>query len=182
MANEYLIKKWRMWFKALDRKHAGQLTQADEQRDENAYVKLAHLEGERKTEAIKTFHSFWDKFVFHGKSGPVTEEQFIKLTNDDYKANKKAFIEDIRKACDADIKVIDHDGKGFITEEEFITADKSLGLEDEAWNKMYFNSFNPKDGKVPNAVLCDAWADFLVSEDSSKKDVVLDAFEKFPDL
>ncbi|XP_053373655.1 sarcoplasmic calcium-binding protein-like [Mercenaria mercenaria] len=182
MANEYLIKKWRLWFKALDRKHAGQLTRADQRRDVDAYIKLTGLEGESRTDAITLINSYWDEFVFHGKSGPVTEEQFIEMTKDRFRAGEDTFMEVYRKAVIADVKMIDQGGKGYITEEEFTCTNKSMGLENEAWNKMYYNAFNPKNGKVPNVVISDAWVDFYFNEDSSTRDVVLDVFEKYPDL
>ncbi|XP_060552290.1 sarcoplasmic calcium-binding protein-like isoform X2 [Ruditapes philippinarum] len=182
MANEYLIRKWRVWFKSVDREHTGQLTQKDEKRTEETFLKLGHLEGEEKEKAIKTSQSQWDQFVFHGKSGPVTEAEFIESTNKSFMADKKQFEDIMRKACTENATVIDPEGKGYLTEEEYTNIYKAFGFNHDEWLKSFFNVFDNGDGKAHTDSIVDAWVHLLTSEDDSKADMLLETLEKCPDL
>ncbi|XP_045168939.2 sarcoplasmic calcium-binding protein-like [Mercenaria mercenaria] len=182
MANEYLIKKWRMCFKLMDVKHAGQISREDEKQEEEAYVKLAHLEGKRKEEILETSHRLWNNFVFRGKPGPITEEEFIDMTNTEYKTDKAKFIADMRKDCADDMSCFDLKQQGFVTEEEFIMGCKAAGMENEKWNRDFFRSFNPTDGKVDVNVMIEDWVQFLTEDDSSKKDAIMDAMQSYQNL
>ncbi|XP_053374617.1 uncharacterized protein LOC123531732 isoform X2 [Mercenaria mercenaria] len=147
-----------------------------------AFVNLAHLEGERKEEVLHTSQKLWDQFVFRGKTGPVTEDGFIQMINDDLKKDRKKFEENMRKACIDDLKIVSQSGNDYLTEEEFINAYKAVGFGNDDWNKKLFQAFDPVDGKVNNDKIVEVWFQFLVSEDSSKKDVALELLESYPDL
>lgn len=181
MANEYLIKKWRLWFKFIDMKHKGEVSKEDFKEEEEAYAKAAHLEGECKKEFMEATNKFVDELIFHGRSGPITEDDFIELTNNDFKNDKEKFGEKMKKGLAADFKIWDRKGAGSITEEDCLIAFKSVGLGDETWIKKFFETFNPVDGQISLKSYVDKMLPFLVSEDSSVQDPVLELFESYPE-
>ena len=138
---------------------------------------MAHLEGERKEEVLTTSHRLWNNFIFRGKPGPITEQDFIDMTNQDYKTDKAKFVENIRKDCVDDVSCFDFKKQGFITEEDFLMGCKAAGMENEQWNKTFFNTFKPVDGKIGVDVMVDAWVKFLTEEDSSKEDLVMETLQ-----
>lgn len=182
MANEYLIKKWKLWFKCMDRQHKGYLTKEDQKKEEEEFVKLHQLEGERKEEVKEVFQNLWDQVIFHGKKGPVTEQEFVDMTNEDFKKGKAEFEETVRKLFLEDLKAVDQTGEGSLTEEMFLKSYKAAGFTNEEWNKKLFQVYSPVNGKAPFDNMIDAWVHFLINEDSSKKDDVLEVLESYPDL
>lgn len=146
-----------------------------------AYAKAAHLEGECKKEFMEATNKLVDELVFHGKSGPITEDEFVELTNNDLKNGKDKFVEKMKKGLEADFKIWDQKGTGSIAEEEFMVAFKSVGMDNEAWNEKFFQVFNAVDGTVHVKDYVDVMLPFLVSEDSSKADPVLELFESYPE-
>jgi hypothetical protein len=142
-----------------------------------AFVKLAHLEGKRKDEVLETSHRLWNNFIFRGKPGPITEQEFIDMTNNEYKEDRRKFTEKVRKDCMDDVSCFDYKKQGFVTEEEFLTGCKAAGMENEQWNKDFFRIFNPVEGKIEVNVMVEAWVRFLTEEDSSKKDLIMECLQ-----
>lgn len=180
MANEYLIKKWRLWFKFLDAKNTGKVSREDEKREEEEFVKLAHLEGERKEEVLKTSSRLWEQFVFRGKAGPITEDEFVEMTKYEFEADRDKFVEKMKQGCVDEFKILDQTGQGLLDEEMFINGFKAAGIQNETWIKMFFQAFNPVSGNISLDVYRDAMVQFMVDEDNTKKDIFIEALESYP--
>lgn len=144
-----------------------------------SFVKMSNLDEDRKKQVVESSKKLWNEFVFHGKDGPVSEEEFIAMTNESFQKDKRKFEENIRSGCNADLRALDQNNEGLLIEEVFLNAYKAGGFHNDEWNKKFFQDLNPVDGKVPFDNLTNAWVQFLVSEDSSKKDVIMEILELY---
>lgn len=123
------------------------------------------------------FEKWWNDFIFRGKEGEISEQQFVESLNKDYKADKKKFIKNMQDCFDMLFDVIDTNKDRSISEEEFLVAFKAYGHENVALDTKFFKAYNPVDELVPMKNIVDSWVDFTTSEDSSKPSVVKTAFE-----
>jgi hypothetical protein len=46
---------------------------------------------------LSAVDKWWTEYIFRGKPGPVTEEDFVNALDNDYKANKDAFVEWVKR-------------------------------------------------------------------------------------
>ncbi|XP_045168946.2 sarcoplasmic calcium-binding protein-like [Mercenaria mercenaria] len=178
MANEYIINKWKLWFRAIDINHKGQILSADVQQEGETFAELSHVDAEKKKEILANLHKLWNEYVFRGKTGPINEEEFVEMNSQQYEADKAKFQAGLRKCYTALFSdIIDVYHEGFVTEEEFVNIMKACGHENVALDKKFFSFYKPDGGKVPLQVLIDSWVQFTTSDDSSQKDVVKEALE-----
>ncbi|XP_045168078.2 sarcoplasmic calcium-binding protein-like [Mercenaria mercenaria] len=177
MANEHLISKWRLLFKALDVRHAGRISKEDIKQEEQTFAELHNLDAERKKEMEEDMDELMKELLFRGRPGPITEQEFIDMNNSEYKADKENFVEKMQKCLAADFANMDVSGKGSLTEDEFIKAFRALGHENITLDKKFFESYHPVNGEVPLELLISSWVEFATSEDSSKQDMVKEALE-----
>lgn len=96
-----------------------------------AYAKAVHLEGKCKKEFVKATEKIVNKFVF--QSSPITDDKFVELTNNHFKNDKEKFVKKIKKGLEADFRTWGQRGTGSITEEEFMVAYKSIGMDNEGF-------------------------------------------------
>ncbi|XP_060552287.1 sarcoplasmic calcium-binding protein-like [Ruditapes philippinarum] len=176
MANDYLKSKWRLWFRLYDVKHKNKLSGEDVKEKEERFAAINHLDPEQKKKVIETMDKLLSENVFYGKPGPITEDEFVEMQNDDFKADKDKYVEKRRKYFTTVFSMVDLCGEG-ITEEEFVNAFKALGHDNVSLDKKFFHDFKPVDGKIPRSVFVDALVQFTTCEDSSKEDLVKTGLE-----
>ncbi|XP_053374618.1 sarcoplasmic calcium-binding protein-like [Mercenaria mercenaria] len=176
MANDYLKGKWRLWFSVYDAKHKHQLSKEDVKEKEEKFAILNHLDAERKKQVIETMNKLLSENVFYGKSGPISEDEFVDMQNEDFKADKDNYVAKRRKYFTTVFNMIDLYGEG-ITEEEFVNAFRAMGHDNVSLDKKFFQDFKLVDGKIPLSVFVDAMVQFTTCEDSSKPDLVKHGLE-----
>ncbi|XP_045188007.2 sarcoplasmic calcium-binding protein-like [Mercenaria mercenaria] len=172
MANDYLVHKWRLWFRIFDVNHTGQFSQDDETGDEERFVHLNNLSPERKKEVIAASKQMMEEHYFRGKPGPLTEQAFVDMNNDEFKADKNKFKERMQKLFSTDFGIMDFSGEGSITQDVFINAFQAAGHDNVELLTKFFNAYGPKDQKVSIQVFVDSWVHFTTCEDSSNPDIV----------
>ncbi|XP_045186875.2 sarcoplasmic calcium-binding protein-like [Mercenaria mercenaria] len=177
MAKEFLINKWRLWFRVLDVKGTGQFSREDEAQDEERYAHLSHLNPEQKAEVVEALRRLTDEYYFRGKQGPISEQDFVDMNNEDFKADKGKFEERMKKCFETEYKIFDTNGDGMITKDAFQKAYLGCGHDNLERINKFFQSYNPVDDKVPVKTIADSWVLFTTNEDSSVKDVVREALE-----
>ncbi|XP_045168996.2 sarcoplasmic calcium-binding protein-like [Mercenaria mercenaria] len=178
MANDYVINKWRLWFRAMDINHKGQISSADVQQEGETFAELSHVDAERRKEILADLHKLWNEYIFRGKTSPINEEEFVEMNCHQYEDDKAKFQAGLRKCYTAFFSdIIDVCHEGFVTEEEFVNIMKAGGHENVAFHKKFFSFYKPDGGKVPQQFLIDSWVQFTTSDDSSQKDVVKEALE-----
>ncbi|XP_053373654.1 sarcoplasmic calcium-binding protein-like [Mercenaria mercenaria] len=177
MANDYLISKWRMWFKCLDVKHGGKIARTDEDEIDAKFAHLHHLEAEKKKDTMKQLDTWWDEYIFRQRPGPISEQDFVDMQNDDFKADKEKFKQRMVTCMKIIFDILNISHEGSMTEQEFVIAYRSAGHENIKLDTDFFNAYEPVNGKVSVQKMCDSWVQFTTCEDSSVKDIVKDAFE-----
>ncbi|XP_045169697.2 sarcoplasmic calcium-binding protein-like [Mercenaria mercenaria] len=177
MANDYLISKWRMWFKSLDVKHDGKIERTDENEVVVKFAHLHHLEAEKKKDIMKQLDTWWDEYVFRQGPGPISEQDFVDMQNDDFKADKEIFKQRMVTCMKTIFGIINISHDGLMTEQEFVIAFRSAGHENIKLDTDLFNAYGSVNGKVSVQKICDSWVHFTTCEDSSVKDIVKDAYE-----
>ncbi|XP_045169270.2 sarcoplasmic calcium-binding protein-like [Mercenaria mercenaria] len=177
MANDYLIYKWTLWFRMFDSKSCGKIAREDAREEEELFAKLNHIEAERKKEVISAFEEFWEAVVFQKKPGPITEKEFIEAHRQAYRANKDEFIKTITTCYETLFDIFDVSRTKTISCEEFINGLKAFHHDDITLEKTYFESYHPKDGKVPAEELVNSWVKFVTCNDSTQRDYVKEALE-----
>ncbi|XP_045168936.2 sarcoplasmic calcium-binding protein-like [Mercenaria mercenaria] len=177
MANEYLIHKWRLWFDALDVKKDGVLSREDVTEEEDKFAHLHHFGAEKRKDIIGKLDKWWDQYIFRGKSGPITVQEYIDMQNNDFKEDKEKYTKWAEECAKTIFDILDIEHDGTITQEEFLIAFRSAGHENVKLDKDFFNAYDPKDGKVTVKKMVDTWVTFLTSEDSSQPNIIKDAFE-----
>ncbi|XP_060599533.1 sarcoplasmic calcium-binding protein-like [Ruditapes philippinarum] len=176
MANEYLISKWKMWFTWLDINKDGILDAQDIESERQRFVELNEFSTEQINAAMEVFAKWWEEFIFCGKS-ELSEEALIKSFNDAFKANKKRFIEKMRRSFQVAYNVVDIHSNQCISEDEFIVGLRTSGHENIELNRRFFQMYNPVDGHIPVKELVESWVQFTTCEDKEKHDIVKTAFE-----
>lgn len=178
MANDYLVSKWKLWYKSLDVNHDGKISIEDVEESRSKFSDLHKLDAEKSKQVQENFTKWWNEFVFRGKTGEISEQEFIDALNNDLKTDKAKFTADMDKCFNIFFDVIDTNKDRSISEEEFLIAFKAYGHENVALDTKFFQAYNPKDGLVSLREIVDSWIDFVTGEDSSKSgSIVKTAFE-----
>ncbi|XP_053374766.1 sarcoplasmic calcium-binding protein-like [Mercenaria mercenaria] len=172
MANDYLKYKWRLWFQAIDVRHDGKIHMEDKLEEGERFVECNQLDNRQKKKLQDNLNKIYNEYVFRGKRSAITEQQFVDMHNKDFKTDKKAFAEKMRKCGDVIYAIYDINGKGFLTEEEFVHVATSGSYEYIDQVKAVFQSKKTVGGKVSVKVLTEAWVHFTTCEDSSKLDII----------
>lgn len=178
MANDYIINKWRQWFRSVDINRRGVIYKTDVNDEEVTFAHLSNMDDDQKKKMKENLDKIWDDVVFRGRSGGICEEDFVEMNTKLYNADKTKFQEEMRKGYSAfftDIVDVDHDGS--ITEDDYVNIMRACGHENIALDKKFFGLYNPVDGKVPVKVLINSWVQFTSSNDSSKRDIVKEGIE-----
>ncbi|XP_060590846.1 sarcoplasmic calcium-binding protein-like [Ruditapes philippinarum] len=176
MANDYIINKWKLWFRSIDIKRKGTISRADVKQEEDTLATLSHLDDDRRKQLQVNLDKIWDDIVFRGKE-PINEQTFVAMNIQDYTTNKQKFVEEVRKAYTAFFNLVDVSGEGSVSEEEFVNMMKACSHNNNALNKKFFEDYNPVDGKIACSVLVDSWVQFTSCDDSSKTDLIKEAIE-----
>ncbi|KAL4222879.1 hypothetical protein ACF0H5_018919 [Mactra antiquata] len=177
MANDYMVAKWKLWYKSLDVNHDGKISIEDVEESRSKFSNMHQLDEAKSKTVQDNFTQWWNDFVFRGKTGEISEEEFVSALNNDYKADKGKFVEGITKCFNTFFDVIDTNKDRSISEEEFLIAFKAYGHENVALDTKFFQAYNPVDGLVSLRQIVDSWIDFVVGEDASKGSIVKTAFE-----
>ncbi|XP_052250119.1 sarcoplasmic calcium-binding protein-like isoform X4 [Dreissena polymorpha] len=177
MANAFLVSKWKIWYKSLDVNHDGMISFADVEESRSKFSELHHLDEQKKKQVMDNFEKWWNEFIFRGKTGEISESEFVDMLNKDFTTDKAKFKKSMEKCFDILFDVIDTNKDRSISEDEFLIAFKAYGHENVALDTKFFKAYNPKDGLVPLREIVDSWISFATSEDSSKPDIVKTAFE-----
>lgn len=178
MANEFLVSKWKIWYKSLDVNHDGLISYADVEESRDKFSELHHLDEKTKNTISKNFDKWWNDFIFAGDvNAEISQEAFVNRLNGDFKADKKAFVKKMQDCFDLFFDVIDTNKDRSISEEEFLIAFKAYGHENVAKDTSFFKAYGPKDGLVPLKDIVTSWVDFATCEDCSKPDVVKQGFD-----
>lgn len=172
MANDYLKYKWRLWFRAIDAKREGKIHMEDKREEGERFLETSLLDERQRTRVQEYLNRMYSDYVFRGKHGHLTEQEFVDMHDRDFKANSHAFIDKMRTCGDLIYGIYDVNGKGALTEEEFITAVTIGSNEHVEQVKAIFHSYNPFGGEISIRVLTEAWVHFSTSEDSSKLDII----------
>lgn len=141
------------------------------------FAELHNLDAERSKEIADDMDELMKEFLFRGRPGPISEQEFVDMNNSEFKEDREKFTEKMRMCLAADFANMDISGKGSLTEDEFVKAFRSLGHENITLDKKFFQSYNPVNGEVQLEALIDSWVEFATSEDSSKPDMVKEALE-----
>lgn len=177
MANEFLISKWKIWYKSLDVNHDGKISREDVEESRSKFSELHHLTADQKKHVEESFEKWWNDYIFRGKKGEISEQEFVDTLNNDFKADKKKFTATMQECFDTLFKVIDTNQDRSISEDEFLNAFKAYGHENVALDTKFFKAYKPVDGLVPMKDIVTSWVDFTTSDDASKPSVVKTAFE-----
>ncbi|KAH3706229.1 sarcoplasmic calcium-binding protein-like isoform X2 [Dreissena polymorpha] len=177
MANEFLLSKWKLWYKSLDVNHDGKISIEDVVESRSKFSDLHHLEGAKADQVKENFSKWWDEFVFRGNQGEISLDEFIGALSNDFVKDKSKFKAEMTRCFNIFFDVIDTNKDRSISEDEFLIAFKAYGHENVALDTKFFRAYNPKDGLVSLREIVDSWIDFVTSEDSSKESIVKKAFE-----
>lgn len=179
MASEFLKNKWKLWFRTLDVKGTGKFSKDDEHMAEERYTGLIQTDPARKAKVIKELQELTDEYYFGGKQDSITQQEFVDMQNEYYKAGKDSFIERMKNCFKKEIGIFDINGDGMMTRDSFVKASMGTGQDNTDLLNKFFQSLNPNaDEKVPCKVLIDAWVFFTTNEDESVKDVIKESLEE----
>ncbi|XP_045168190.1 sarcoplasmic calcium-binding protein-like isoform X1 [Mercenaria mercenaria] len=175
--NDFLVKKWKIWYESLDVNHDGTISMEDVEESRNKFSELHHLDADKKKMVMENFEKWWHKYVFRGETGEISEQKFVDTLSKEFMADKAKFCAKMQNCFDEIFDVIDTNKDRSISEDEFLIAFKAYGHENVALDTNFFKAYNPKDGLVPLRDIVTSWVDFATSTDSSKKSIVKEAFE-----
>lgn len=144
----------------------------------NKFADLHHLEADKKKKVLENFGTWWEKYIFRGQKGDISQSDFLKQISADFQANKQKFHNDMKECISFIFEVIDTNRDRSISQEEFNIAFRAYGQDKIADDEKFFQAFNPKDGLVPLGVITDAWIDYVTNEDASKPNPVYSVVNK----
>ncbi|XP_048756144.2 sarcoplasmic calcium-binding protein-like [Ostrea edulis] len=176
---EYLVAKWKHWYSYLDVNKDGTISFDDVEECRKKFTKLHALAGEKAKSVEVDIEKWWKTYIFRSSAtDEMSENDFISILSADYKKDKQAFKANIQKCFMEVFDVIDVDKDRTIDLGEFQYAFKAFGHENDDILKTVFESYKSADGKVPIKQVVDTWVQFVTDEDSSKKDILKEAFTK----
>lgn len=178
MANDFLKAKWKLWYKSLDVNHDGKISIEDVEESRSKFSELSGLDAEKSKQVQDNFTSWWNEFVFRGKTGEIEETEFVGALEKDFSGDKAKFTSEMTRCFNIFFDVIDTNKDRSISEDEFLIAFKAYGHENVALDTKFFKAYNPTDdGLVSLREIVDSWIDFVVGDDASKGSIVKTAFE-----
>ena len=178
MANDYLISKWKIWYKSLDVNHDGKISIEDVEESRDKFSDLHKLDPAKAKLVKDNFGGWWNTYIFRGQTGEISEDDFVKSLSNDYAKDKAAFRKNMEKCFDLFFDVIDTNKDRSISEDEFLIAFKAYGHEQVAADQKFFKAYCPADGLVPLRQIVDSWICFVCDDAKpSAGEVVKSAFE-----
>ncbi|XP_022309766.1 sarcoplasmic calcium-binding protein-like isoform X2 [Crassostrea virginica] len=174
---DYLTQKWKMWYKSLDVNHDGKISLEDVEESRNKFTELHHLLGDKADSVKADMKNWWTTYILTTPDQEISEEQFLSYLGGLYNTDKVAFKDRMQKCFDLMFDVIDTNKDRSIELSEFIFAWKAFGHENEELVSKAFKLFNAENGLVPLRDIVSAWVTFVTDDDSSKRDIVLEAFK-----
>ncbi|KAK3578742.1 hypothetical protein CHS0354_010123 [Potamilus streckersoni] len=174
---DYLITKWKIWYNSLDVNHDGTISMEDVEESRQKFTSLHHLAADQGKKVEKNFEEWWNKYIFRGKTGNISQDEFVDALKKQFSADKAKFVNEMTECFNTFFDVIDTNKDRSISEDEFLIAFKAYGHENVALDSKFFQAYNPIDGLVPLRKIVESWIQFVTSEDSSITDVVKNAFE-----
>lgn len=175
---DYLIHKWKLWYKSLDVNHDGLITYADVEESRSKFAELHHLLGDKAKGVKVDMEGWWMKYILPSKEGTLTQEQFLDTCKKEYTKDKAAFIKKMTDCYNTIFDVIDTNKDRSIELSEFIIAFQAFGHENEGLIRKCFELMDPKDGLIPIKDIVNAWIQFTSCDDPHKKDVVKESYEE----
>ncbi|KAL3832320.1 hypothetical protein ACJMK2_023973 [Sinanodonta woodiana] len=177
MGLDYLAQKWMIWYKSLDVNHDGTISIEDVEESRRKFTDLHHLAADQGKQVEQNFEAWWNKYIFRGQTGNISQDEFVNTLKNEYQTNKAKFVQEMTDCFNIFFDVIDTNKDRSISEDEFLIAFKAYGHENVALDSKFFNAYNPVDGLVPLRKIVDSWIQFTTCDDPSKSDVVKSAFE-----
>ncbi|XP_069111046.1 sarcoplasmic calcium-binding protein-like [Argopecten irradians] len=174
---DFLIAKWKIWYKSLDVNHDGKISFEDVEESRNKFTDLHNLVGEKSSGVKVDMEDWWNTYIFPTKGAEISEEEFLKMLGDQYKADKAAFNAKMSDCFNKIFDVIDTNKDRSIDLDEFIYAFKAFGHENEDIVKKAFSLFNPTKNTVPLRTVVDSWIAFVTADEAGKDDIIKKAFE-----
>ncbi|OWF50458.1 sarcoplasmic calcium-binding protein [Mizuhopecten yessoensis] len=175
---DYLVSKWKIWYKSLDVNHDGIISIEDVEESRNKFTDLHKLVGDKSTGVKVDMQKWWDTYIFLTPGAEISETQFVENLGNSFKKDKKAFLATMTACFNMIFDVIDTNKDRSIDLNEFIYAFAAFGHENESVVRTAFALLKPDDNNtVPLRTVVDAWISFVTCEDASKTDVIKSAFE-----
>lgn len=175
---DYLVSKWKLWFHSLDVNHDGKISFEDVEESRNKFTDLHKLIGEKATGVKVDMEAWWNKYIFKEAEGAeLSEDMFIEQNMNSYKKDSAAFTKEITECFNMIFDVIDTNKDRTIELNEFIYAFKAFGHENEGLVKKAYELMKPTKEGIPLCDIVQAWVNFVTNPDSSKPDVIKQAFD-----
>lgn len=141
------------------------------------FLEVNYFDERQRRKIYESLNRIYNDYVFRGKHGQLTEEEFVIMHERDFKADKDAFKEKMRICGELIYGICDFTGKGSLTEEEFVHAVTLGNMEHLEKVKAIFYSYNPFGGDISVKILIEAWVQFSTCEDNTKQDIIKDGLE-----
>ena len=124
---------------------------------------------DRAAQLRADFRAFWDSMFVHGQD-KMEPDEFVEKMAHEYEDNQEVFGKRMYQILAECIDLFDVDNDGLISENEYIVAMRSWGIDKlDADFIGYFEQFKP--GYIAKALFRDAWVAYFTNNDSAKVDV-----------
>lgn len=174
---DFLTQKWKIWYNSLDVNHDGKISMEDVEESRKKFTDLHHLMGDKAKGVAVDMAEWWKVYIFRGKDCEISESDFVSDLTARYNKDKDAFQKEMTACFNMIFDVIDTNKDRSIELSEFIYAFKAFGHENEGVVRKAFDLLRANSELIPLQVVVDSWISFVTCEDSSKTDVVKQAFE-----
>ncbi|XP_045169668.2 sarcoplasmic calcium-binding protein-like [Mercenaria mercenaria] len=175
--NDFLITKWKIWYKSLDVNHDGTISIDDVEESRIRFSELHRLEADEKKFAMDSLQIWWNEFIFRRQTGEISEQQFVDSLSQEFMADQAKFCTEMLKWFGMIFAVIDTNKDLSISEDEFLIALNAYGHGDVALNLKFFKAYKPTDGLIHLRDIVISWVDFVASTNNSAISIVKEAFE-----
>lgn len=143
-SNEFLTDKWRITFKVYDLNHDRILDSNDLRIQQNIYINLYKLKGEKADQIKEKLSKYWDCITFDGVERGLTMQQFVARRMKAYKNDKAETIKKIKKCLDEFVEVMaDQNKDGYISVRELYTVLKGLKKGNRKLAKQQYATICP---------------------------------------
>ena len=175
---DFLVHKWKLWYRSLDVNHDGVISFADVEESRSKFTDLHKELGDKAAGVKIDMEKWWTKYILPSKTGELSLEQFLDKCKSEYSADKTAFCQKMSDCFNNLFDVIDTNKDRSIELDEYIIAFKAFGHENEKLVTKSFELMNPQNGLIPLKDIVNAWIQFVTSNDPHQKDVVKESFEE----
>jgi Ca2+-binding EF-hand superfamily protein len=158
-------KKTKTFFRRIDWESSGRISRKDFNTLADYYIQLSKLDSNSKRgrQVRRRFIKMWEEFYEKASTnGEIDENAYVQATK---KLGVAKLTEIVQRYSDFYFDLLDSNGNGTITKDEFTAFGKLFRFPDKSIDETFKTLNRNKDGNVTDDEFLKAYMDFTLGDD-----------------